>query len=165
MLGGVKEQVNAWAGYSNERVRISGALDVTGRTSALRLALVGVELLLNDCLRPGLLARRLMLGLELHLAALADPDRGNILDSLYDTKITLGHAHSLPQFSGFVWDGHFCPPLDAPYEPAVVPQFRPTLSTDGHPERVESRRISRALPGFVKPTACALHARCFASSA
>ena len=61
-----------------------------------------VELLLDHSLRPRLLARRLMLCLELHLAALADSDHGNILDAFHDAKIALGHAYSLPQFG---WRG------------------------------------------------------------
>jgi hypothetical protein len=64
------------------------------------LALVRIELLLDYRLRPGLLACRLMLCLELHLATLADSDHRNILDSFYDAKIALGHDHSLPQFAG-----------------------------------------------------------------
>lgn len=66
--------------------------------SGWRLALVPIELLLDHSLRPGLLARRLMLGLELHFAGLTDSDHWNVLDSLYDPKIALRHATSLPQF-------------------------------------------------------------------
>ena len=61
-----------------------------------------IELLLDHSLRPRLLARRLMLRLKLHLATLADSDHRNILDSLHDAKIALGHRHSLPQFRA--WD-------------------------------------------------------------
>jgi hypothetical protein len=64
-----------------------------------RLALVRVELLLDDRLRPCLLASRLMLRLELHFAELADSDDRNILDPFHDPKIALGHEHSLPQFA------------------------------------------------------------------
>jgi hypothetical protein len=60
---------------------------------------VRIELLLDHGLSTGLLARRLMAGLKLYLAALADSDHGNILDSLYDAKIAHGHDHSLPQFT------------------------------------------------------------------
>jgi hypothetical protein len=79
--------------------QVSGVLAGIGRARALRLALVRIELLLDDSLRPCLLACRLMLGLELHLAALADSDHRNILDSFYDPKIALGHEYSLPQFA------------------------------------------------------------------
>jgi hypothetical protein len=60
---------------------------------------VRIELLLDDRLRPCLLARRLMLCLELHFAALTDTDHRNILDSLHDAKIALGHGYSLPHFA------------------------------------------------------------------
>jgi hypothetical protein len=62
-------------------------------------ALVRVELLLDYCLRPRLLSGWLMFRMELLLAGFADSDDRNILDSLYDTKIALGHEHSLPQFA------------------------------------------------------------------
>jgi len=68
----------------------------TGSDGALRLAPVRIELLLDDRLRPCLLARRLMFCLELHFAALTDTDHRNILDSLHDAKIALGHGYSLP---------------------------------------------------------------------
>ena len=58
-----------------------------------------IELLLDHRLRPRLLPRRLMLRLELYLAALADSDYRNILDALHDAKIALGHEYSLPQFA------------------------------------------------------------------
>src|SRR5450755_287363 len=78
--------------------QISGVLSGTGRAWRLRCALVRIELLLDHRLRPGLLACGLMLRLELYFAALADSDHGNILDSLDDAKIALGHDHSLPHF-------------------------------------------------------------------
>jgi hypothetical protein len=37
-----------------------------------------------------------MFRMELGLAGLADSDHGNILDSLDDPQIALGHDHSLP---------------------------------------------------------------------
>jgi hypothetical protein len=67
---------------------------------------VRIELLLNDSLRPRLLARRLMLRLKLNLAGLADSDDRNILYSPDDSKVALGHSYSLPQFDdqGFLCD-------------------------------------------------------------
>jgi hypothetical protein len=59
---------------------------------------VRIELLLDHSLRPRLLARRLVLRLKLNLAGLADPDDRNVLYSLYNPKIALGHSYSLPQF-------------------------------------------------------------------
>jgi hypothetical protein len=59
---------------------------------------VRIKLLLDYRLCSRLLPRRLMLCLELHLAALADSDHRNILDAFYDAKIALGHDYSLPQF-------------------------------------------------------------------
>ena len=70
---------------------------MTGLADRFRLALMRIELLLDHSLRPGLLPRRLMLSVELHLAALTDSDHRNVLDSLYDPQIALGHAYSLPQ--------------------------------------------------------------------
>jgi hypothetical protein len=64
-----------------------------------RLALVRVELLLDHRLRPRLLARRLMLGVELHIAGLTDSNDRDVLDSLDDPKTPLGHEHSFPQFA------------------------------------------------------------------
>ncbi len=55
-----------------------------------------VELLLDHSLGPRLLARRLMLCLELHLAAFADSNHRNVLDAFHDAKIALSHAYSLP---------------------------------------------------------------------
>jgi hypothetical protein len=80
-----------------------------------RLALVRIELLLNHRLRPCLLPRRLMLGLKLHLAALADSDDRNILDSFHDAEIALGHEHSLPQFcpAAAYFVSRLANPLDA----------------------------------------------------
>jgi hypothetical protein len=52
---------------------------------------VRIELLLDDSLRPCLLTRRLVLGLELHFANFTDSDHRNVLDSLYDPKTALGH--------------------------------------------------------------------------
>lgn len=77
---------------------MSGFLTCGLRTSAFRLALVRIELLLNDSLRPRLLAGWLMLGVELYLAEFTDPDDRNIFDSLYYPKTALGHEHSFPQF-------------------------------------------------------------------
>ena len=65
-----------------------------------------IELLLNHRLRPRLLACRLMLGLKLGLAGLADSDDRNILDSFKDPKVALRHEHSLAARVG----GHSCPP-------------------------------------------------------
>src|ERR1700680_3634673 len=62
------------------------------------LALVRIELLLDHSLRPRLLTGRLMLRLELLIAEFADSNDRNVLDSLYDTQIALGHEYSLPQF-------------------------------------------------------------------
>lgn len=70
------------------------------RFSCRRLALVRVELLLDDSLRPGLLARGLMLGLELSVAGLADSDDWNILDPLDDPKIALSHGTQSPTDCG-----------------------------------------------------------------
>src|SRR6202023_1542459 len=78
--------------------RISGVLAHTGCAPSFRLALVHIELLLNHRLRSCLLPRRLMFCLKLHPAALADSDHRNVLDSLHDAKIALGHEYSLPQF-------------------------------------------------------------------
>jgi hypothetical protein len=58
---------------------------------------VRIKLLLDYRLRPRLLSGGLVIRLELHIAGLADPDYGNILDSLHDPKIARGHEHSLPQ--------------------------------------------------------------------
>lgn len=77
---------------------MSGVLTCGLRTDAFRLALVRIELLLNDSLRPRLLAGWLMLGVELYLTEFTDPDDRNIFDSLYYPKIALGHEHSFPQF-------------------------------------------------------------------
>jgi hypothetical protein len=60
-------------------------------------ALVRVKLLLDHSLRPSLLSDGLMLRLELDLAEFTDSDYRNVLDSLYDPQIALGHAYSLPQ--------------------------------------------------------------------
>jgi hypothetical protein len=60
---------------------------------------VRIELLLDHSLRPRLLAGGLMLRLKLHPAELTDSDDRNILDSLHDPQIALGHEHSLPQFA------------------------------------------------------------------
>jgi hypothetical protein len=79
-------------------MRVSGVLNCGVRTSGFRLALVRIELLLNDSLRPRLLAGWLMLGVELCLAEFTDSDDGNIFDSLYYPKTALGHEHSFPQF-------------------------------------------------------------------
>jgi hypothetical protein len=59
---------------------------------------VRIELLLNDGLRPRLLAGWLMLGVKLYLAEFTDADDGNIFDSFYYPKIALGHGHSFPYF-------------------------------------------------------------------
>ena len=72
-----------------------------------RLALVRVELLLDYRLRPRLLTGGLMFRLELVLTGFTDSDEWNILDSLYDTKVALGHEYSFPQF---LWGGHSSPP-------------------------------------------------------
>jgi hypothetical protein len=68
-----------------------------------------IELLLDHCLRPCLLARRLMLGLELDFAALADSNNRNVLDAFHDAKIALRHGDSFQQFGWLVWDGQGCP--------------------------------------------------------
>jgi hypothetical protein len=78
---------------------MSGISGGSGLVQILRRAFVGIELLLNYGLRPRLLARRLMFGLKLELAALADSDDRNVLDSLDDPKIALGHEDSFPQFA------------------------------------------------------------------
>jgi quercetin dioxygenase-like cupin family protein len=52
---------------------------------------VRIELLLDHCLRPRLLASGLMLRLELLLTGLTDPDDWDILDALDDPKSALGH--------------------------------------------------------------------------
>jgi hypothetical protein len=83
---------------------VLGLFRVTGIRG---LALVRVELLLDYSLRPCLLADGLMLGMELHIAGFTDSDDRDVLDSLDDTKIALGHDYSFPQF---VWGGHSCPP-------------------------------------------------------
>lgn len=57
-----------------------------------------VELLLDHSLRPCLLTRRLMFCLKLYLAKFTGSDDRNILDSLYDSKMALGHGDSFPQF-------------------------------------------------------------------
>ena len=69
-----------------------------GWVQILRHAFVRIELLLNYSLRPRLLASWLMFGLKLEPAAFADSDDGNVLDSLDDPKIALGHEDSFPQF-------------------------------------------------------------------
>ena len=78
--------------------QMSALLACTVVTGIGRLALVCIELLLDHSLRPRLLASRLMLRLELDFAELTDSDDRNILDSLYDPKIALGHGYSFPQF-------------------------------------------------------------------
>jgi hypothetical protein len=87
------------------RDHISGVFARAGLARICGLALVRIELLLDHSLRPRLLSRRLMLSLELHLAALADSDHRNILDAFHDAKIALRHSYSLPQFGWLVWDG------------------------------------------------------------
>jgi hypothetical protein len=62
------------------------------------LALMSIELLLYDRLRSRLLSRRLMFCHELDLAGFTDSDDRNILHSLDDPKVALGHEHSVPQF-------------------------------------------------------------------
>jgi hypothetical protein len=57
-----------------------------------RLALVRIELLLDHCLRPRLLAEWLMLRLELLLAGLTDSYHWDILDALDDPKTALRHS-------------------------------------------------------------------------
>jgi hypothetical protein len=66
------------------RAVFSGILTYAGWSRPFRRALVRIELLLDHRLRPCLLTRRLMLGLKLHPAVLADSNNRNILDSLYD---------------------------------------------------------------------------------
>ncbi len=80
------------------KIQISGVLTCAGLAALLGLALVRIELLLDHSLCPRLLASWLMLRLELDLARLTDSDDRNILDSLYDPKIALGHGYSFPQF-------------------------------------------------------------------
>ena len=64
-----------------------------------RFALVRVELLLDHSLRPGLLAGWLVLGLELLAAGFTDSNDRNVLHSLYDSKIGLGHGTQSPTIS------------------------------------------------------------------
>ena len=97
MLGGARWQVNALP-EAIASGSCSGVLVPIGLARIGGLALVRIELLLDHSLRPGLLPRRLMLSLELHLAALTDSDRRNILNAFHDAKIALRHAYSLPQF-------------------------------------------------------------------
>ena len=61
-----------------------------------RLALVRVELLLDHSLRPGLLAGRLVLGLELHLQASQIPMTGTFFTRLMIRRLRLAMEHSLP---------------------------------------------------------------------
>jgi hypothetical protein len=61
---------------------------------------VRVELLLDHCLRPRLLARRLMFRLELHATGCTCSYDWHILDAFDDPKTALGHEYSLPQFAG-----------------------------------------------------------------
>ncbi len=63
-----------------------------------RLALVSIELLLYDRLRSRLLSRGLMFRHELDLAGFTDSDDRNVLHSLDDPKVALGHEDSVPQF-------------------------------------------------------------------
>jgi hypothetical protein len=62
-----------------------------GLTGIHRLAPVRIELLLDHSLRPRLLARGLMLRLELFLAGLADSYDWDILEALDDPKTALRH--------------------------------------------------------------------------
>jgi hypothetical protein len=75
-------------------------LGFSAGTRVRRFALVRIELLLDHSLRPRLLAGGLMSRLELLVTRFADPDNRNILDSLDDPKIALGHEYSFPQFGG-----------------------------------------------------------------
>jgi hypothetical protein len=77
---------------------VSGILGGRGWVQILRRAFVRIELLLNYSLRSRLLACRLMFGLKLEPAAFADSDDWNVLDSLDDPEIALGHKESFPQF-------------------------------------------------------------------
>ena len=61
-----------------------------------------IELLLDHSLRPRLLSDGLMFSLKLDSAAFTDSNHRNVLDSLDDAKIALGHEYSLP---------HDCPRL------------------------------------------------------
>lgn len=83
--------------------QMSAVLACTVVTGIGRPALVRIELPLDHGLRPSLLASRLMPRVELDLARLTDSDDRNILDSLYDPKIALGHEYSLPQFARRLW--------------------------------------------------------------
>ena len=67
--------------------------------SGRRPALVRIELLLDHSLRPGLLAGWLVLGLELLAAGFTDSNDRNVLHSLYDSKIGLGHGTQSPTIS------------------------------------------------------------------
>jgi hypothetical protein len=60
-------------------------------TGIRRLALVDIELLLDHCLRPRLLAGRLMLRLELLLTGLTDSYDWDILNAPDDPKTALRH--------------------------------------------------------------------------
>ena len=63
--------------------------------SSRRHALVRIELLLDHSLRPRLLSHRLMLGLKLDFAEFTDSNHRNVLDSLDDAKLALGHISTV----------------------------------------------------------------------
>ena len=93
---GIRTGVTAWAGIVVSVV--AAALVLAWPGIGIRgLAFVRIKLLLDHSLRPRLLSSRLMLRLKLDFTEVTDSDHRNVLDSLYDPQIALGHAYSLPQ--------------------------------------------------------------------